>query len=432
MSFAHAEQIDTSEKDWSDKLKHIPIGSLYLDIGGSLRLRYEYVENYSRKKYGTGKNDGFLLERFRLDVGLSYEDRAKIFVQFQDAHVFDYDLKDSEFISNPNEDEADIQQAFVEIKLFASKQFSIKAGRQILAYGDDRIFGPGDWGNTGRIVWDAVKLGWQTSKFFLDTFYGRTVIHDDHSFNMGHDHDKEAIGAYGSARIYSTNALDLFYVLELDRDHDTLGEDNMTDDMRIHSVGIRTSGLVKTFDYDATYTRQFGKWGNDRVKAWALHAGIGYTAPVKMKPRIGIDYCYASGDENPYDGDHETFEPAFGSRDRHYGWMNLFSWRNLVNWQFSVAFEPYHTLKIILDYHIFRLAKTRDAWYSVGPAYRRDSSGNSGREVGNEVDVTVLFKATPHLDLRAGYAHFFPDDYIRRTGVGTSADWVHMQWMYKF
>jgi len=55
-----------------------------------------------------------------------------------------------------------------------------------------------------------------------------------------------------------------------------------------------------------------------------MHAGIGYTVPMIMKPRLGIDYCYASGDDDPVDGSHETFEPAFGSRDRYYGWMNFF------------------------------------------------------------------------------------------------------------
>jgi len=427
---AGSEQHDSH--DYCAKLKQIPLGPLVLDLGGSLRLRYEYVENYNRKSYGTEKNDGFFLERFRLEATISYHDRANLFIQFQDAHIFDYDLKDREFLSNPNEDEADLQQAYLEIKPFSSAPVFLKLGRQIFAYGDDRLFGPGDWGNTGRVVWDAVKLSWKTDRFFLHGFYGRTLIHDDHSFNMGHDHDKEAAGAYGSLQFQKDNALDLFYFVELDRDKDTRGEDNMTDTMRIHTVGARTAGKVTWFDYDATYARQFGRWGNDRVKAWALHAGIGYSAPLTMKQRLGIDYCYASGDDDPFDGDHETFEPAFGSRDRHYGWMNLFSWRNLVNWQFSLSLEPHKKLKLIFDYHVFRLAEARDAWYSTGPAYRRDKSGQSGRKAGTEIDMTVLFKATKRLDLRTGYAHFFPGDYVKRTGTHKPADWVHVQWMYRF
>lgn len=84
------------------------------------------------------------------------------------------------------------------------------------------------------------------------------------------------------------------------------------------------------------------------------------------------------------------------------------------------------------NYHIFRLAQDKDAWYSTGPAYRRDKTGKSGSDVGDEIDFTIYFSVTENLNLRAGYAHFFPGDFVQNTGPHGSADWVHFQWLYAF
>ena len=414
---------------WSP-LKSIQVGSGELDISGSLRLRYEYVGNYNRKEYGLEKNDGFFLERFRLQFDMHWEDRLRLFLQFQDARVFNYKLKDRDFISNPNKDENELQQGFVEIQPAARIPVTFKLGRQVIAYGDDRIFGPGDWGNTGRVLWDAAKLRYNAGKFAVDTFYGRTIIHEPYRFND--TYDKQAYGLYGTFFMTRENVFDIFYILELDNEDDTFDKSGNYGDLRVHTVGCRVAGEYRQFDYDGTYARQFGGWGTDKMSAWGLHMGAGYTFLTYWTPRFGIDYVYGSGDDNPTDGKHKTFDPAFGSMDKYYGWMNLFSWRNIINWQFSAAVRPHRKLNLILDYHIFRLAQDKDAWYSTGSAYRRDKTGKSGSDVGDEIDFTALLSVTNNFHLRAGYAHFFPGDFVKNTGPHGSADWVHVQWLYVF
>jgi hypothetical protein len=427
---ANASQPIGEKQAWSHALKQIPIGQFTLDISGSLRLRYEYAENYNRKEYGLKKNDGFLLQRFRLQFDVHWEDRLRLFLQFQDARVFDYKLKDSDFISNPNKDENELQQAFIETKPVTVAPVYLKLGRQVIEYGDSRIFGPGDWGNTGRVLWDAAKVRYATEKCAVDTFYGRRIIHDPHRFND--QYDRQAYGLYGTFFITRENVFDIFYILELDNERDTPGESGIYGDLRVHTTGFRMAGAYRQFDYDTTYARQFGGWGTDKMSAWALHAGGGYTFSTRWSPRLGIDYVYGSGDDDPEDGTHKTFNPAFGSMDKYYGWMNLFSWRNIINWQFSASVRPNRKLNLVLDYHIFRLAQDKDAWYSTGPAYRRDKTGKSGSDVGDEIDFTIYFSVTENLNLRAGYAHFFPGDFVQNTGPHGSADWVHVQWLYAF
>ena len=78
---------------------------------------------------------------------------------------------------NPNEEFFEIYDAYVEYDQLL-KDLSVKLGRQKIFYGDSRIFGPGEWGNTGRWTWDALKVSYKKGENFIDVFAGGTKIHD--------------------------------------------------------------------------------------------------------------------------------------------------------------------------------------------------------------------------------------------------------------
>ena len=42
-----------------------------------------------------------------------------------------------------------------------------------ISYGDQRVFGPGNWGNTGRFAWDAATLKVDTRWFWSDVWVGK-------------------------------------------------------------------------------------------------------------------------------------------------------------------------------------------------------------------------------------------------------------------
>lgn len=159
----------------------------------------------------------------------------------------------------------------------------------------------------------------------------------------------------------------------------------------------------------------------------------GYTFDVPWKVRIGTEFSYGSGDPNPGSGRYQTFDGLFGAVDRMYGRMNLFSWKNLHDYQASLSIKPTKKVGISLDWHFFRLDKARDAWYDCnGRPQRHDPTGAAGTELGHEIDLMAKYKYCEHLDLQAGYAHFFPGSFIRRTGPSPDADWVFFQLMYRF
>ena len=431
-----------SEKlnDLSSNLKGIKLGSATVNFGGSLRTRYEYLHNYNKKSYGMDKkgtnpwghdkDDGFFMERLRLNMDAMWSDRYRFFVEFQDANIWDYDLPDRAFPSNPYEDDTELQRAFIEIKNIVDSLLTFKLGRQTIAYGDWRIFGPGAWSNTQKWLWDAAKLRYKTKKMMADLFYGRNVIHYPHQFNLNHRHDKEVVGLYISTKFIPNLLIEPFYVYQKDNDLDTTKVENKKggkDDLKSHSIGMRVAGKIKPIDYGATYARQFGDWGDDDIKAWALNAYMGYTLSIPWSPRVSIDYNYASGDDDPKDGDHETFDGLFGAGHKYYGRMDLFKWQNLENCQFQIEAKPIKKLKAIVAYNYLRLAESEDAWYGVK---RRDKSGNSGRELGHEIDLTLKYSFCKMIKVEGGYSHFFPGDFVKNTGDHDDADWCYLQLLF--
>ncbi len=60
----------------------------------------------------------------------------------------------------------------------------LKAGRQSVSYADNRVFGPGNWGNVGRYWWDVVKL-----TLDIAPAAGFTLSVDYHVMRLASDND---------------------------------------------------------------------------------------------------------------------------------------------------------------------------------------------------------------------------------------------------
>jgi hypothetical protein len=124
-----------------------------------------------------------------------------------------------------------------------------------------------------------------------------------------------------------------------------------------------------------------------------------------------------------------TFDGIFGAMDIPYGWMNVVSWKNLEDYVVIFSVQPAKSLKLGVDYHYFRLVQARDAWYWVnGKPERRDSSGQAGQDLGQELDLIARWQVNRELEVMAGYARFFTGDFVRNTpGSGRDANWAFAQ-----
>jgi hypothetical protein len=151
------------------------------------------------------------------------------------------------------------------------------------------------------------------------------------------------------------------------------------------------------------------------------------------RPRVGLEYNFASGDEDPADGEHGGFDDLFGLRHFVLGIADYTGRSNLHDFVLQTSAQPTKALTLQADFHWFRLAEARDAWRSCSlGVMRRDTSGESDPELGSEIDLVVAWK-TKNFALEAGCAEFFAGPYVRdTTGDDEDAFWCYLQATLRF
>mgnify|MGYP000023541221 CR=1 FL=1 len=440
LSLAHvqaASQVGQTEgawESWSDGLKNLPVGPFRLDIGGEVRLRFEDQSHFDVRGYRPGTRDRLLLTRFMLDLNLRLEEDIRVFMQWRDAQAIDSDLDSDDFPkNNPIQDTMDIRQAFAEWLHVGGSPVGIKMGRQQISYGDQRVFGPGLYGNTGRYVWDAAMLKIDTDAFLLDLWAGRYIENRPDVWPNRNFHDPSTLVAYGTAKGLPVR-LDAFYAFKYDDRGETRGEAG-PGYLRSHALGLQSQGtLAEPFDYTATLVWQGGNYGDDRLEAWGANAGLGATLPLPWEPRWGAQFTWGSGDRDPNDGVHGTFDGVWGGADiNFYGDLNLFYWANLRDYEVDLHLRPCNGLRLFLECHLFTLDEPRDAWYTTGlRPLRRDVTGHSGMVLGSEVNLRAVYSPFQGFECMVGYGYFSPGSFVRRTGPDEAAQGGFLQIRYTF
>jgi hypothetical protein len=419
---------------WSGLFKDIPFGGSRLDIGGSLRYRYEHQENFNIKRYADPlrPDDDLVLQRFRLDFDFHLNDRADAYVELQDARAFGSDFTIEDFVLGcPYWNYFDLRQAYVEWHRLVDTALGFKIGRQSISYADNRIWGPGEWGNVGRYSWDAVKVYWETRRAKIDFIFGDRIRYLPTDFDSEH-FNFHAYGIYASMKELPCT-LDLFWIRKASREGYVVNAQGQTADVDVNTVGLYFDGHPhERWRCRGTLAHQFGSHNGAGVSAYGANVRLARIWSQSRKVTTAFEYSYASGDSSPGEGSFQTFDGVFGAIDMMYGRMNLVSWQNLHDYQFQIAFVPRNKTRIVLDWHLFYLDKAEDAWYYCsGRPQRRDPTGASGTQLSQEIDLVARYKHSPQLDLQAGYAHFFPGAFIRNTGPSPDADWFFFQFQYK-
>lgn len=419
---------------WSDLFKGIPIGCSCLDVGGSLRYRFEHQDDFNVKRYADANRarDSFLLQRFRLDFNFRFREDARAYVQLQDARPFGINFSKEDFVLGcPYWNYLDLRQAYVERRAGKDSPLDFKIGRQAIFYADNRVWGPGEWGNVGRYTWDAAKLIVDAPRAQIDFIFGDRIQYDPGSFDGNHD-QFHAYGVYATLKDLPFR-LDLFYIKKESHGNYVINSQGETLDVDTSTLGFYADGkLCKRWDYRGTFAHTFGMRDHVTVEAYGANARLGYTFDVPWKLRIGGEFSYASGDPDPESGRDQTFDGLFGAIDMMYGRMNLFSWKNLHDYQASLGIKPTPKTGVTLDWHFFRLDKAADAWYYCnGRPQRRDPTGAAGTELGHEIDLIAKCQYSDACRFQVGYAHFFPGTFLKRTGAHPDCDWFFFQVMYE-
>jgi len=419
----------TYKTDMWDPLKWIGFGDGWrFTLGGQTRFRFESEQN---KAFGSIEptQDAFLLHRSLIHGDLSHDDWLRFFLQGKFAHVDDRDRAAG---LAGMEDHADIHQAFIDLTtLITENRVTFRLGRQELQYGAQRLISPLDWGNTRR-AFDGAKVFTESGKWRLDAFAVRPVLGD----RLNLDDEDENVDLYGFYSTYkgSKSLTADFYCLVL-KNNNVLANSNAASGRRtLYTPGTRLWGTCGNWDYETELAAQFGTFAGDRVRAWMGTAGAGYTfGDSAWQPRLGLLYDYASGDADPTDGTHETFNQHYPLGHAWLGYLDLVGRSNIHAVKAQLKVKPNKKITAWADFHMFYADQDEDALYSAGgAATRRLATGAGSQSIGHELDLTAKVVLDVHTAALLGYAYMWTGEFIDATGDSDNPSLVYAQIEYKF
>ncbi|MEK6643508.1 MAG: alginate export family protein [Planctomycetota bacterium] len=443
--FAYLDGSDDSyTKDFFDPIKRIHLDKDWtLRLGGEVRLR---MESETNRNFGARdpSNDTFLVYRELLHADFEYRKLFRLFVEGIDARVADRDLPQTPAMENT----FDLNQAFVDLRFLGEQTpLALRLGRQELSYGKERIVGRLDWMNQTR-RFDGAKLFYTSKLFDIDVFWFKPVVfmtkpfsnpwntHINEAMNRKIDHFREEQQFYGTYATYKgikDHVIDV-YAFGVNDNGVFANANNRIGDLSIYTLGSRFAGTHGNWDYDVEGAGQFGKWAHDDVKAWMVGSDAGYTfKQTAMTPRFGAGFDFASGDDTPRDRSHDTFYQMYPTGHAFLGYIDDAARQNIIAPNLNASFKPLKNVTTKLTWTHFWLDSNLDALYNAGGGgIRRNVTGSSGNDVGDELDLTINWQVDVHSAVLFGWSHLWPNNFIETSGRSEDCDYVYLQYAFKF
>jgi hypothetical protein len=441
-------------------------------IGGEARIRYELRNSAN---FGTGPlaaNESAASSRVRVNVGYDLTPDVSFFAQLQDARIWGGECNASTTCTgstgigtvssaNQNTSGVDLHQGFILLKNLFAPGLSLKLGRQEIIFGDHRLFGNFGWSQIGN-SFDAARVTHSSAFADIDLFWARIMDSEPGTSTGGLANgagvifppaggskastDQDIYGAYITLKPMANWTIEPYYFLLADGRTSAAAAGGtaitapQASTQNRNSLGGRLNGKAGGLDLTAEMVWQFGAIAGtvnrvanntDRdvhINAHAEAFKIGYTLePVPMKPRIGFEFDYASGDNcvskagaagcTPTGGGHfNTFDNLYPTNHFHYGYMDLMAWKNMVNYAFVADVKPDPTSKVQVNFIVHRLARTGDNWYRASQGiYAASLATNQAASLGQELDLHYWRTFKEKYKFEVGYGHFFAGEYLEKS-----------------
>lgn len=356
-----------------------------------LKPYIEIRERFERRtdrdfKAAANDNRSDLLSRFR--VGATFQ-KLRLSGQLEYQFSHDWLWSAGANLSARNSD------ASLACLTYTERGTALTAGRYKLPLGSQRLIGPLEWNNVAR-SFDGVRV--DSGKWL------------GYAFKVGvvrpMPRDARVVGGSYVEKTYQVNTI---------LNHNKVAGGDV-DIVTINPWLHRSYGA---WNVDAEGALQYGDYGSRKQEAWALHGQVGYD----LNPKTGI-YLLGNAASGGGDSDtHRTFDTLYPTSHNLYGLADMVGWQNSRELSFGVTHRPRANLSLRVAYHHFWLDDAKDAWYNaLGAPNRRvggvfvDPTGQSGRDLGGEVDLEAVYAFRKSITFSGGVASFSPGDFVRRVG----------------
>ncbi len=408
-----------------------PVSSLNDRLPGWIRLfaveriRLDSVEG---QNYRPGGDDTYLLVRFRLGTMLHPVRWIRVYSELQDARV----AWQTPPVRPPNRNAWGIRQAYIQIGGDEDARFSLKVGRQEVNFGAGRLIGRSDWRNAGR-TFDAALASFREGRYRLTAFSLSVVV--PLVEGLSHHQSGAAIhGLYGGIdNVIPHSVLEPSVIWRVAPGYRT--DAGIPAKLSEMTYGLRLAGVItRQVDYSAEGAAQWGHLATDSTSGWTTSLVGGYTATsLAWRPRVFVDYLYASGDGQPGDGHRTTWHQLHPTHHDRNGLADQIGWQNIRSVRTGVRFVPARSWAVAATVADWALANAKDALYDTsGAVVAKDPGGHAGTHIGVELDLETSYRLNRQMDVVAGIARILPGSFLKHTTPGRPYMYPYIGMNYVF
>ncbi len=391
-------------------------------ISAQIRVREETDRRDLNRETGY---DNYTFFRTRFGVLMTPVKNYSGFIQFQDSRVYGKEKSPTDDSKN-----VDLHQAYILARHFIWNRMDVKLGRMEISYGEERLLGKSNWGNTGRSFDGSLFMFSLSEALKLDVFTFRLnenspppTVAD--TTTVPENEDRDFIGLYMMYSHSDKFKADFYLIGDIDRTKNSAT--NNKDSLNRATFGTFVRGGLGDFSYKSDAAIQTGETNGKTISAFLLTGSIGYTfSQSDWKPSVWIGSDYVSGDDDPSDDKIKTFNTLYGS-SRYYGGMDYFTdmakhtgQLGLQDNMIKFKIKPVKNLSVGMDYHYFLSA-------------RKNKALNS-KVFGHEVDLVASYKVNPFVSFESGFSVMFPGKLLKNRfgNHGDTGTWGYFTTLFEF
>ncbi len=379
-------------------------------IDGEIRPRTEYRDGYTKPILSANDPGIFTSQRTRL--GLTFTSGILTTqITLQDARIF------GQFSNTSTDATTGIYEAWAEMLLIPGG--SLKLGRQMVKYDDNRLFSAPAWSITGTTHDLALfKYNINDFQFHLGLGYNNTSeISTEVFYNPVNKY--RSLG-YLWASTPTLKGFTLTGIFIAEGVQDTIGVGTAYKKIKQNQTltfGGNLKYATKDVPFSALATAYFqaGKNSNGKTMTGKLLAiKANYAITGDLTASIGTDYL--SGDNNgTTDGKQSNFKKLYGANHTFNGYMDYWNTplnQGLLDYYASATCKVSKNLSLEAGYHIFNSEF----------AGKNKKGIEFGKDLGSEFDFLATYKLNSWASVQGGYsAYFKTDNTIIAKDIATSA-----------
>jgi hypothetical protein len=400
----------------SDTQAVVAKGTTQITLGGEIRMRGWYLDNYggNRRSATGGVNtlsphdtpaQGWYDARVRLSLQADVSKNTTGFVQLESGT----DTVDATANSTTQALNASTSDTYTWGSLNQKPSANLKILQAWIQHKGSGLLG----------IPAGIKVGHMPLKLGEGQFLDHTKFGDDaivffmdptKELHIGLLTAKLAEGSTATAASNDTNAYTALATYKLNKDNTiginyTLVNDQTSTESDFQNLGLHANGKIAGLSYAAEFDTQFGdQTATVKYKGYGFLLNLGY----KIDPvNIRVGYAYGSGDNNAADNKNKEFQATLGN-DVHYTFIYEYTTRGAAGNQTlantdgrssGIANTTYYRLGLDVDV-------VKDLSASIdGFILRANKVTRGSKKIGSEVDLKLTYKIDRNLtySITAGY-----------------------------